>query len=163
MKHLLLFIHSLPPLRLHDLYYLTAVVCFSVTCEHKQLMPAKEYVSLSTKTTKERIKNILFTASKNEEKIPFLKVSSFCIFLKTDLKVFTPKFQQITSVNSVIYPACFYHSIKRLPFFRAVLHAYGASQKNINFNIDIYEHFHNLRSLIEHAAQLDMVKNGSEV
>jgi hypothetical protein len=121
-------------------------------------MPAKEYVSLSIKTSKERIKNILFTDSKNEEKTPYLKVSSFCIFLKPDLKVFNPYFQQTASVNATEYSACFYHLTKRLPFFRAALQASGVSPKNINFNIDIYEHFHDLRSLFEHAAELDQVK-----
>lgn len=157
MKHLILFIDSLPPIRLHELCSLTTVICFSVICERKQLMPAKEYVSFSTKTSKERIKNILFIDSKNEEKIPYLKVSSFCIFLRPDLKVLNPYFQKIASINAFIYTPCFYHSTQRLPFFRAALQASEASLKNINFNIDIYEHFNNLRSLFEHAAELDQV------
>lgn len=112
----------------------------------------------SLELQKKEIKNILSADSKSEENIPYLKVSSFYIFLKPDLKVFNPGFQQMAFVNAIIYPAGFYHSTKRLFFFKAALQASWTSLKNINFNIHIYEHFHDLSSLFEHAAELDKVK-----
>lgn len=153
MKFLLPFLLHTQPKRHREFSFCCYVVCWSGTCEIEWMTLAREYVSLYTKTSKEKIKNHLKISPKNTGQtlgeIPGLLSDFYRLFLN----VFNADCQWFTTGKAIVFSLSFLN-LKNSVFLSP---CQNLSLLNPNTKFPFYkqdhEHFYRLRSLIEHAPE----------
>lgn len=155
MKCLLLFFQLQQPGRPSHLSRLGTVVCLSGTWRNKSVTTANEYVTLTTGSSKEKMKNILFLHPKNTGQISCGKQGILSDFSMLLSEVFNIDIQQLTVGKTFSFPLSF--SIPNSSFFRSQGRCSSIFNNLRRYSIyeQTYEHFYRLRSLFGHALQSD--------
>lgn len=153
MKLLLLFYLHQRPKRPGEFSFCGDVFYWTGTCGNEWMLLAGEYVSLYTKTSNEKIKNLPSINPKITGQTPFQNKGLITDLGMLFFKVFNPEIQWLTTAKAIVFPL----SALTLKTSDLLMPCPSTCLSNtftkFSFYEQTHEHFYRLKSLFEHTRE----------